>query len=77
MGVEKPISEETKDKIVDRYTRGQSIKFIGFAVSVDSGRVRAVLAERGTPIRPGPGVLRDNITKEVKAGAAAKRARNR
>jgi hypothetical protein len=45
------MTETTKDAIVDRFTRGQTMAFIGFALDVSLAKVRAVLVERGVEIR--------------------------
>jgi hypothetical protein len=45
------MTEAEKNGIVDRYTRGQAIDFIAFALDQSVAKVRAVLAERGVEVK--------------------------
>jgi hypothetical protein len=45
------MTDQTKDGIVDRYTRGQAIDFIAFALDLSVAKVRGVLVERGVEIK--------------------------
>jgi hypothetical protein len=45
------MTDTDKDAIVDRYTRGQTIGFIAFALDQPFAKVRAVLAERRVEVK--------------------------
>lgn len=45
------MTEAEKDAAVDRYTRGQALDFIAFALGKPLSKVKAALAERGVEIK--------------------------
>jgi hypothetical protein len=47
------MSPDVAHNIVDRYTRGQSTRFIGFALDLSQARVRRTLVDHGVAVRGG------------------------
>jgi hypothetical protein len=45
------MSDTEKDAVVDRYQRGQTIRFIAYALDLSFAKVRAVLSERGVEVK--------------------------